>query len=89
MLGLSRSFVRSIAKKKRAEVRRASLTEGKVTWRRVQQLLQRFLRGETVRAGFRNSGRSTRTRAKAEGVEQRLLIKKAIWSWQPHHLTDR
>jgi len=31
--------------------------------RRARQLLQRFLRGETVPAGFRKSGRSTRTRS--------------------------
>ena len=31
--------------------------------RRARQLLQRFLRGETVSTGFRKSGRSTRTRS--------------------------
>ncbi len=31
--------------------------------RRAQQLLQRFLRGETVSPGFRKSGHSTRTRS--------------------------
>jgi hypothetical protein len=34
--------------------------------RRARQLLQRFLRGETVPAGFRKSGRSTRTRIVGE-----------------------
>jgi hypothetical protein len=76
MRGLSRSFVRSIAKKKRAEVRRVSVTRGKVTRRRVQQLPAAVPTGETVPAVFRNNGRSRRTRAKARGVEQRLLIGK-------------
>jgi len=33
--------------------------------RRAQQLLQRFLRGDTVSAGFRNSERSTQRRSRA------------------------
>src|SRR5215475_11781772 len=33
--------------------------------RRAQQLLQRFLRGDTVSAGFRNSKRSTQRRSRA------------------------
>jgi hypothetical protein len=38
--------------------------------RRARQLLQRFLRGETVPPGFGESGRSTRTRAEAKSVDQ-------------------
>jgi len=36
--------------------------------RRAQQLLQRFLRGETVPAGFGKSGRSTRARAQTSST---------------------
>ena len=36
--------------------------------RRARQILQRFLRGETVPAGFRKSGRSTRTRSQTSST---------------------
>jgi hypothetical protein len=37
---------------------------------RARQLLQRFVRGETVPAGFRKSGRSTRMRARKQAARK-------------------
>src|SRR4029079_18615908 len=45
---------------------------------RARQLLQRFLRGETVPARFRKSGHSTRTRSQTNST--RTVAHRAPWS---------
>jgi hypothetical protein len=56
--------------------------------RRARQLLQRFLRGETVPSGFRKSGRSTRTRAEAKSVDQHRANGK-LSDRQRHGITSK
>src|SRR4029434_9336717 len=56
--------------------------------RRARQLLQRFLRGETVSADFRKSGRSQRTRAEAKSVDQHSANGK-LSDRQRHGITGK